>query len=143
MKPLYNLTQNMKSTYFSLILFDIQKKIDERCSNWVTEVFVDKKEYLSESLLTSNLKLDLEYLISQLIWMFELAIENGFEVADHREHIENLYKVYTESENGFRSIVMDNRYNRNEHRLYTTQEIKELNENIDKLMRNIIDEFKS
>ena len=130
----------MKSTYFSLRLFDIYKEMDRRCSKWVDDVFVDKKDYLSESLLTSNLKSDLDYFISQLLWIFALATENGFDVKDHEDHIKNIYDVYTKSDDGYKDIIFDNRYNRHKHRLYTEEERNDLNKKMDDLVKEIIDE---
>lgn len=123
LKPLYNLSKQNKATYFSLLISDIHKKIDKVCENWFQEVFIEKKDYVGEDIYTSNLRMDLDYLFSEAIWMIGVAKMLKLDIRDVSSHTTWLYEIYTAKKDGHRDLVLNEAYDKKNHKVFTEEEV--------------------
>lgn len=139
MKPLYNIADNQKQTYFNLCVLEILDKIDERTDEWFNDVFI-KPKIVDEACLTANLKQDIDYLLSQAIWLINLGKSLGY-VIDAERFVQSKYDTYTASPTGYRMLVHDERYNRHKHKLYTEAQVEKNREKSNKIMRKILGEI--
>lgn len=135
MKPLYELTDKNKETYFDLLIYDILDKIDIRCKKWIEGVFINI--VVPEEIETNNLKSDLDYLFSEAIWLISLA-ENFNYKLDSKQFVESLYSEYTAEKEGFKNLISNLDYNKKEHRLYTEEEKKINREKVNKVAMEIL-----
>ena len=140
MKPLYNINDKNKQTYFNLCVLEILDKIDERTAEWFKDVFIEPK-IVDEACLTSNLKQDIDYLLSQAIWLINLGKSLGY-VIDAEQFVQSKYNTYTESPTGYRMLVQDERYNRHKHKLYTEAQVIKNREKCNKIMRKLLAQMK-
>lgn len=145
MKPLYKLSSQNKSTYFSLCIGKIGQEITKRCDEWFTQVFLEKSIPVTEDILTDNLLLDLNYLFSEAIWLIKLAKKENLDVKDSNRHLQFLYDRYSGKDklgpNGYRRLVSDKRYNSREHRLWTETEIKNNEKRNNAIMKKLWNEI--
>ena len=137
MKSLYKLTDKNKSTYFSLLIYDLMDKIDKRTEEWFDDVFF--KKIVPEEIYTRNLLMDLDYIFSEGIWIIKLAEKEKLDIKDVKKSFGEKYKTYTK--NGYRMLVHNEKYNSREHRIWTDSEIKENKERMSKIANEILDEI--
>lgn len=137
MKKLTNITHKNKETYFNLLISDILKKIDEEADEWFHETFIDHKDYIPKEILERNLKMNLDYLFSEAIWLIELGESLGFEI-DFKCFLESKYKQYTKDEYGYRLLVNDRRYDSLNHRALTKRQATLREKRINKIAKEYL-----
>lgn len=139
MKPLYYLTDKNKSTYFSLLIYDITKKIQERANEWFEGVF--KEKIVPEDIYTGNLLADLDYLFSEGIWLVELAEKNQLDIESAKRALTDDYKKYTKSKVGYRYLVHKHEYSARENRVLSKKELTKRDKQINKIAKGILAEI--
>ncbi len=142
MKPLYNLTDKSKETFFSLSIYDILAKIEKQADEWFVDTFLEPKEYIPNELLIRNLKDNLDYLFTEAIWLINLCAALGYEVKDSKRSVKEAYDKYTAKEDGYRYLVHNRRYDVHENKLLTEEESVERQKQINKIMLDMFKELK-
>ena len=141
MKPLYKLTEKNKETKLSLVIYSVLEEIETKANEWFKEVFIEPKDYISSDILTSNLKQDIRYLLTQAIWLVDLSKSQGYNVECER-WVESLYKVFTAKPTGYRYLVTDERYNKQKNKVYTPEQVKENKKRSNEIALKILAELK-
>lgn len=139
LKPLYNFTLQNKSTYFSLLIYDIHKNIDSKCEKWFKGVF--KEKIVPEDIYTNNLLMDLDYLFTEGLWVIEVANNLKLDVKDSSRRLIESYKKYTAKEDGYKDLISSNYYNKHKHRPYTKTEIKKRNVELNRIAKEVMAEI--
>lgn len=137
MKPLYHLTDNMKGTSFNLFLNHVYKKISKEANKWFIETYIEPKDYINNEVLVLNLRDNLNYLFTEVIWLLEIGESLGYNM-EFKRFIEEDYKLYTESPDGYKFLVHDERFDRTNNRVYTEEEIKTNKEQCNAILKEII-----
>jgi hypothetical protein len=138
MKPLYNLSDSNKKVILNGKVYDILKDIDKRTDKWFDEVFSENSPYKCEEISTRNLLDDIDYMLTEAIWLIEVIEGMGFE-CEPKRFVESIYNTYTESENGYRFIIRNRYYNPFEHRVWTDLELKSNDDELVRISREVID----
>lgn len=139
MKLLVDLPKVTKETYFSLLLSDIMKEMDELTSQWVDELFVNPNG-ISEFELTKELKTNLDYLFSKGVWILEMANGFGYKL-DCYDFFESRYDTYTSYTDGFRYFVVHKYYDVRNHKLLTDEDIRIRREELAKFTLDMMKDF--
>jgi hypothetical protein len=140
MKPLYNLSNSHKENILNGMVYDILKQIDKRTDKWFDEVFSENSPYKCEEISTRNLLDDIDYMLTEAIWLIEMIENLGFECTPKR-FVESIYNTYTEKEDGYRFIIRNRYYNPFEHRVWSDDELKERDEELSRISKEVINEI--
>ncbi len=138
MKPLYDLNKKSKETKFDLIIFEILDSINERVSQWFESVYINTN-YTTEEIETSNLLCDLDYMLTECIWLIELGESLDYKL-DSKGFIETIYSDYTEK--GFKSLVNDLRFDRVNDKVFTDDEIESNRIRSNEMMKKLMSEVR-
>lgn len=138
MKPLYEITHESKETKFDLFVYDILQEIENLSNKWFEEVFINHKEYIPTEILDYNIIQDLDYLLTEAIWLIELGESLSYKM-DSKQFVESTYNSYTTD--GFKTLVTDPRFDIRNNKVFSPDEITQNKKRMNETMKRIISEI--